>query len=374
MSHEQEATEPDTALEMQKLREIVSIMLDKARDGELADAADAVQRAADILKLPLDLERARAELKKLALEQSKLDRETQMTYLRERSERVTAMVSVITPLLSIITVAGTLMFQTWQFRQTEAATRKAAEQSAISTRTAAEEASWSSAMAGPLDSQNSWPKVLAVVPFLRSPVHAKEARSTLLHVMVETTDAGVFDELFARLFPAPDWSNIDEVLRLVRGLTVKAFQVYGKSWDEKRNSNDLDRLSDSEKMTDNYVGYVLPKLGAVVGSVLRTTRPKNQKLDLSSTLIKNCDWRGTSLRDAQTESMTFRRVDIDDSDLSVADVHFVSFQWTAWWKASVISPNLRRFLRTHYPCKSSETYGLRDEVFTKDQCKHFNEQ
>ena len=350
--------------DLERILKAAAILLDKAQDAALTDLTSAVQRASEVLKLPLEIDKSKAELKMLALEESKLNRENRTAASRERHQRLGSLVSPLTPLFSVVALAATLTFQTWQFRQTEAARKDAAE-----------EAAWTKSLDILSKSGHVSPEVIAIEPFLQSPKHAAEARRAVVRLLINATDSTVFDDLFRGLFVPVDWSNIDQVLRLDRGLVPKALALYAKSWDPDRQLNDMSKLSDSEARAYNYILYVLPQLCAAVGSVLRTSRPSGQNLDLSGTLFNGCDWSGANLTDTQLTSSIVRYVNLENADLgATAGFDRADFWGTAWWKAKRLSPDLAAFLREKFPCNPKNKYGPSSESVSKQQCAEANGQ
>lgn len=351
--------------DLERIVKMAAHMLDKAQDGTLTDLTSAVQRASEVLKLPLEIDKSKAELRKLALEQSKLDRENRTAVRRGRHERFGAIVSLLTPILSVVALAATLTFQTWQFRQTETARKEAAE-----------EAAWTKAMDVLSKSGHVSPEVIAIGPFLHSPKHADEARTAVVRLLINTTDTAVFDELFNGLFVPVDWTNIGELLRLNRGLTPKAVALYFKTWDSDKRLTDLSLISESEKQTYNYLEHALPKLSAAVGYILRTSRPSGINLDLTGTLFTTCDWSNVSLTDAKLNNCVLRFANLENADLGpTVDFDWVDFMFTAWWKAKRLSPNLRAYLREKFPCDPNTRYGPTfDETFSKEKCAEVNGQ
>ena len=91
--------DPDPISEqIKQVRSAASSLLEKAEQGSsVADLAAAVEKATGALKLAAEMERAQGN----------------------RSERVRDYVALLTPLITIIILAATLIAQNWQFLRSE---------------------------------------------------------------------------------------------------------------------------------------------------------------------------------------------------------------------------------------------------------------
>jgi type II secretory pathway pseudopilin PulG len=344
--------------ELERIRKAATLLLDKAEALTLPDLTSTIQLAANVLKLPLEIDQSQEELKKL-------EHDNRTAGSRDRHERFGAFVALLTPLISVIALAATLAFQTWQYRQAETARKEAAE-----------EAAWTRALDILSKSNQASPEVIAIQPFLQSKKHGDEAKKAVIREIVNNTDITVFDDLFNGVFTPMDWSNLDELLALDRALYLRAGPIYEKAWDYAKNENAPYRLSESERRTYDYATYVLPKLCEAVGSVLRTERPPGRGLDLSGTRFQYCDWSRVSLRGANLSNIDLGGVNLEDADLgNIAGFGNSAFQNLAWWKASNLSPELVTYLREKWACNPHEQYwfGSNGPVyFSEQQCAEFN--
>jgi hypothetical protein len=102
--------------QMKQVRAAASSLLDKAEEGSsVTDLAAAVEKAAGALKLAADMEKTRSELAKLANETAKLQHENETAVTLARSGRMRDYVALLTPLVTIVILAATLVAQNWQF-------------------------------------------------------------------------------------------------------------------------------------------------------------------------------------------------------------------------------------------------------------------
>jgi hypothetical protein len=118
---ESSAHEDDSVSEqMAQVQAAALALLSKAEGAaSAADMAAAVEKAAAALKLAAEMGKVRADLAKINEEVARLKRENESAPKRERSERLRDYVALFTPLVTIITLAATLIAQNWQFLRSE---------------------------------------------------------------------------------------------------------------------------------------------------------------------------------------------------------------------------------------------------------------
>jgi len=345
--------------QMEAIQNAVKILLEKAQNGSVSDLASAVEKATDALKLSTDLEKSQAELKKIALEESKLTYEIGAASKHERSEALKEYVSLLAPIVTVITLAPTLIVQGWQFSQSEKDKREAAE-----------DAQWADAVKTISNDGKLSPTVIALNPFLKSPRHGDDARAYAVQVLANTSDKSLFTDLFGAAFVPVGWNNFEHLLKLDRALHTRVGPLDRKSYDPATSTNDFTKLTPEEKQTEEYGGDALKKICSQIASVLGTPRPRGVNLDLSATYLYNCDMGGVDLSAADISQASLIHVDIKGAKL--ADVnHFdgVYFFKVAWWEAENISPALLEFLEENADSKYKEDfkYGPKYRTFTPDQ-------
>ncbi|MGB7624773.1 MAG: hypothetical protein WBN92_20695, partial [Terriglobia bacterium] len=278
--------------QLEQLRAAASSLLNKAQEASVSELASAVEKATGVLRLSSDLEKAQAELRKVALEEQKLQHENETASKRERSERLREYVSILTPVVTIVILAATLIAQNWQFMRSEKDKTEAAL-----------DAQWEQTVKTISETSKLPPGIIALHPFLNSPKYGDRAKLTAVQLLANSTDPVFFNDLFGAAFVPVDWSNLDFVLKLDRALSTKGTPLLNKSWDPKTQTNDLQRLSPQEGSLLEYFASVAPKISAQVGSVLKTPRPNGSTVDLSATYFKGADWRGVDLSGDNIENM-----------------------------------------------------------------------
>jgi hypothetical protein len=175
--------------QMKQLRAAASSLLNKAQDSTVSDLASAVEKATGVLRLSSELEKSEAELRKLTLEERKLQYENDTASKRERSERLKEYVALLAPFITIVTLTATLIVQNWQFIRSE----KAKSDVAI-------EAQWEEAVKTILQSSKLLAGIIALHPFLSSPTYGDRARLTAVQLLANNTGVVFFDDLFGAAF------------------------------------------------------------------------------------------------------------------------------------------------------------------------------
>jgi hypothetical protein len=168
--------------QMAKVRAAAASLLGKAENvSSVNDLAAAVEKAASVLKLAAEMDKQRSELAKLAEETSKLKYENKTALKRERSERIRDYVALLTPLITIITLAATLIAQNWQFLRSE----KDKREEAI-------DAQWHDAIKAISTSGALSPAVVELQPFLRSSKYGDPAKDVVVNILSTSSDRGFF--------------------------------------------------------------------------------------------------------------------------------------------------------------------------------------
>ena len=266
--------------------------------------------------------------------------------------------AILTPVVTIVTLAATLIAQNWQFIRSEKDKSEAAM-----------DARWEETVKTISETSKLPPGIVALHPFLNSPKYGDRAKLTAVQLLANSTDPVFFNDLFGAAFVLVDWSNLEFVLKLDRALSTKGTPLLNKSWDPETQTNDLKKLSPQEAALLGYFTSVAPKISAQVGSVLKTPRPSASTLDLSATYFKDADWRGVDLSGDNIENLWLVWVSLKDANLDkITQFSGAVFFHVPWWEAKSVGPELLEYLATNYPCDPSAEYGLNGEKFTPQHC------
>jgi len=344
--------------QMKAVREAASLLLDKAQNAaSVTEQAAALEKAAGALKLAAEMDKTRTELAKLTQEISKLQHENRTAAGRERSERMRDYVALLTPLITIITLAATLIAQNWQFLRSEQNKREEAL-----------DAQWQDAVKTISTSGALSPGVVALQPFLRSPKYGEQAREVAVNLLSRSSDPAFFTSLFGTALTPVTWTNVDRLVRLDRELVARGNPIWTKAWDVAKQENNLKKLTPPERGTYDYIETIAPSITSEVAAVLKTPRITGVVVDLSATYFKNGDWSGINFSDVNLENMNLNRMDVRNAELDgVTRFTGAYFYYTAWWEVKSINRPLLDHLKANNPFRPGTAYGLRDNLVSTAQ-------
>jgi uncharacterized protein YjbI with pentapeptide repeats/flagellar hook-basal body complex protein FliE len=335
--------------EMQEVRAAAAALLNKAQGAlTVADMATAVEKASGALKSAAEIENTRSELIKANEEISKLRRENQTASRRERSERIRDYVALLTPLVTIITLAATLIAQNWQFLRSE----RDKQEEAIDTQ-------WRDAIRTVSTSGALSPGVVALQPFLRSSKYGEQARDMAVNLLSNSSDPVFFKNLFIAALAPATWSNVDRLLQLDRALSVRVVPLFAKGWDDQNKEFDSSKLTKDEKSTFDYVvDHAGVSITAQIGILLKSPGAQEGSIDFSSTYFTSADWKGVDLTGANLSGAYFDQMDLKDAELKGATLSDSTyFNRTAWWEVKSLSKTGFELLKKNCPFLPGEPYG-----------------
>jgi hypothetical protein len=324
--------------QMAKLLSTASLLLEKAENSsDVSQLASAVDKASTALKLAADIDRAQTEIAKVTQETSKLERENLYAQRRERSEQIRDYVALLTPLVTIITLAATLVAQNWQFLRSEKDKREQAQ-----------DEQWHDAVKTISSSGSLSPGVIALQPFLRSAKYGDHARDVAVNLLATNSDPAFFNSLFGTALTPVTWANVDRVLRLDRALQARGSAIWGRAYDPKLKDDNPQNLDKAERPTYDYLQVAIPIVSAEIANVLKTPRPQGVPLDLSATYLKRCDLSGANFDDANLENARIGYSILKDAELGqVAKFNGAQMWSTAWWQAKSISRPFFEYLKSN---------------------------
>ena len=339
--------------QMKQVRAAASALLNKAEaSSSVTDLAAAVEKAAGALKLAAEMEKTRSELVKLTTEISKLQHENETAVKRAGSERMRDYVALLTPLVTIIVLAATLVAQNWQFLRSERDKREAAM-----------DAQWQDAVKTISASGALSPGVIALQPFLRSTKYGDQAREAAVNLLVNNSDPSFFISLFGTALAPVTWTNLDRIIRFDRALNARAIPVWTKTFNFEKETEDTTGLSKTELETYDYVASVFPVLTTEVGGVLKTPRPDGAHADLSATFFESGDWQGINLSGVNFENARLQWSDLQGAELEgLTQFSGAEMYRTAWWEAKSINRPLLEYLKAQSSFKPGVAYGTRNVI------------
>jgi len=339
--------------QMAKVRAAASSLLGKAENAaSVTDLAAAVEKAAAVLKLAAEMDRGRSELAKLTEETSRLKYENETALKREKSERIRDYVALLTPLVTIITLAATLIAQNWQFLRSEKDKREEAQ-----------DAQWQDAVKAISASGALSPAVVTLEPFLRSTKYGDRAKDVAVSLLSNSSDQVFFNSLFGPALTPVSWTNIDRLLQLNRALAARGAPVWAKAFDYGKQDDDFKRLTTAELATFNYIDSAATVITSEIGGVLKTQRPSGAPTNFSATFLRNADWSGLNLSGLSLENANLSNLDLQNAELEgVTKFAGVNAAYTAWWEARSINRPLLEHLEGNSKFVPGRAYGPRNEM------------
>ena len=311
----------------------------------LADASTALDKASSALRVAIDLEQAELTRTKTVAETCKLESEAAANLVKERGERRRDYLSIISPLVAIITLGVTLLFQGVQLKDAAAERARAAESS-----------QWQEALKAAVSHDADAAAAAGLRPYLESAAYHHRAVVAVTDILVSRPDDRLFATLFTPTFTPSSWANLSDLLDLDMEMTTISVPVYAKAWDPSTKSYHTPKPPD-DKYYD-YLNIVFSRITGQIGVALRTPRGTASAPNLADKYFKDGDWHGADLGGAILEASRFQYMDFDQADLSaIQNFANLSISTSAWWHAKRISPELREYLVKTAPYKPTEKYG-----------------
>ena len=325
-------------------------LLSKAEGAEsAADMANAVEKAAAALKLAVDMGKVHADLDKINEEIVSLKRQNETAPKRERSERLRDYVALFTPLVTIITLAATLVVQSWQFLRSE----RNKQEDAINMQ-------WQDAVKTISAPGAPSPGFVWLQPFLTSKKYGPQATNVAVNFLAKSSDMVDFTNQFRTALTPVSWSNIEAVVRLDRALHARFIPL-----NDKANKKGITGLSEKDYASFIYVTTGMRTITSQIGSLLKTARPPKIQVDLSATHLLNADWQGINLSGVIFESAFLNWMNLRDAEFDVTRFNGVNLWGTAWWEVKSINRPFLDYLQKRYPFKPGVPYGPNGKVFSQ---------
>ena len=260
-------------------------------------------------------------------------------------------VALLTPLVAILTMAGTLAFQTWQFLISERDKREEAL-----------DARWQDAVKTISGSSNLSPGLIALQEFLRVSryrEYREQAKDLAVNIMESTSDQTVFRNLFNNALAPLNWSDLNRAVALDRQLLLNVQPVWRKAWNQQTNQTDTGPLSDDEKRYYDFFNEAVWLITPQIGGVLRMPgRPPEKEIDLSFTYFNGGDWNSIDFDGANLEGMWVEAMDLRNAALKgVTGFTGVKLQNTAWWEVNSINKEFLDYLQKNCPFSLDMRYG-----------------
>lgn len=328
-------------IDISKLSSHAEISLNKAVD------EPSLEKAAEFIKLLDEIENERAATLKLLAEQQEIESRRN----EGRRWNVKDTISVITPMLTTIVLAGTLVFQTYSFRQAEQDKIGEVQRQAD----LAEKTRWTTALkeVSELEKQSTASALLR--SFNTEPYKSYARDETVTLLIARESDPAAFKSLFNSTLVPSDWKTLPYILDIHRRLTEQERLLTTKEYIAATRTSDRNRLTKSERERDDALLTELDVTLSGILPVLKSARPADTVLDLRSMSFSNANLSDANLDGANIEDSNFFYTLFENTDLSdVKGFEHSGFTGSIWWHASRISPDLLHYLENNAAYDANE--------------------
>jgi len=347
--------------EAERIRSIGASLLDGPGD------SSSVDRAAQLLKLASEIENQEAQAAKYAAEEQKLkDDLSTSTSARKFNERK-AYITILAPLFTTVILAGTLVLQSYQFKEQ----RKDVAAAAQRQLDAAEDVRWNEAIKVLAGDKQISPAGVLLATFSQSPRYRERAYDMGQQLLNKSTSAEEFSSVFENVFEPVSWSNLKWILNAARSEQSVNERLINKTWVSEKKKNDLTLLNEAERTTWDLIDKEGKLLGVKVGQLFKGPRPAGiVALDVSATGFWYCDWKGVDLRGADLTGIYWYRMDLDGADLSgITRFQGAGVPGSPWWNAAKTSPQLFDYLSEGFPYNPDTLYGSNGRQISESDYK-----
>ncbi|HEY4380334.1 MAG TPA: hypothetical protein VGN01_08305 [Acidobacteriaceae bacterium] len=330
-----------------QLRATAHRLLATGSTADAAQAADLLDKAAEIDSREAATAKARAE--------------TQQLQKPAAAESGWKVLVDVTPFLSFVIVALGFFFNSYQSRVADQQKRdEAVRQSA-----ADEEKRWTDAITMIQKTEDFSPAASLLRTFLTGQ-HAALARETGASLMLTSKRFDNFRDLFNTFVEPVTADTLTRAIELLRSVSVTVGPLLTKA----NSAPGLTALTDAEAETYNLLVQERIFLGAKVAGILRQPRRSTEPIDLNNVGLDSADLTGADLRGC-VAPYTWNMVNLDGADLR----GMTGFQntWvynTAWWHASHIDQPFLHLLRERFPFKADQTsntpLGISEEDYRRN--------
>ncbi len=326
-----------------------------------SEGPDAIEKAAQLLKTASDIEEQEANVSKLKAERKKLEQD-----LVSSRNHLKDILTAVTPLLTTLILAGTLVFQILQSNQ---AAREKRQETERQTQTA-EQARFTEALKVIQTSEKISPAATLLNTFTTEP-YKSEARQMGIKLLLRANSADEFQDLFSSIFEPVTPVDLPILLQLNRSLAAQynpiAFLVYDPVTHELRSS----KIDAANSKAVDQLSAELETVSSKIGLILQGKRVGGAELNLSFVNFPSVNLKGANLSGANLSSAGFSQAILDGCDLSgITEFQNAAFYHTAWWHAARISPTLLNYLENSAPYRPNLDYPEGTAVSADDYAKN----
>jgi hypothetical protein len=258
----------------------------------------------------------------------------------------------VTPLLTTIILAGTLIFQAYTFKKSEADKLIEAQRQTD----LAEKTRWADALKVLSASDKISPASALLRSFTTMPYKAYARDLTFALLNQRQNDPSAFAELFKSNLEPVEWTSLRDTLRLNRQLFAQLNPLWLKMWDPKTNLTVTRKLSASETLNEKNLNQDLDITVSAVVSLLKSSRPSDMTTDFRGLYFYQAELSHADLHALDIGSSDFGYATLDGADMSsITSFDYSVFNGCIWWHAAKISAPLMTYLTKTYPFDPNRT-------------------
>jgi hypothetical protein len=332
-------------------------------------STDDTLKAAELLDKASAVDARNAEILKNNTERQKLE---------QSGPAWKSFVNDFSPLITVLVLAGTFIFNILQARITENHKREdekrqredklqdlARQDIADAKKHDADELKRYTDAAELIGKDEGISPAATLIRTFTTEPYRSEARQLGAEILLKTKSYDRFQDLFSTVTEPVTQENLVQVIGLLRKVHENVGPLLTKSW--VNGTNDLSRLTPDEVDAYDLLNNERTFLSVRVASVLQQHRDPSSPLDLSRLGFDTCSLAGADLRNATISPGAWNLVNLDGADLrGITQFQNCWLYNTAWWHASRIDTPLLNYLKEKFPFTEGQYFNSPQPISQKD--------
>jgi hypothetical protein len=330
---------------------------------------DDTLKAAELLDRASQIDARNAEILKTNAERQQL---------QQSGPAWKSFVNDFSPLITVLVLAGTFIFNMIQARITEKDKRKDDERQRQEKLQDIERQRIADAQKQDADEKRRYtdaaeligkdedisPAATLIRTFTTEP-YRSEARQLGRQILLKTNSYDRFQDLFSTVVEPVTYENIGLVIDLLRTVHINFGPLLTKSW--VKGVSDFSSFTPRELATYDLLLNERKFLSVKVATALQQPRDSTIPLDLSNLGFDACSFTGVDLRNTIITPANWNRVNLDGTDLrGIIDFQNCWFFDTAWWHASRIDKPFIEYLKINCPYRDTQDFNSPQPISQKD--------
>jgi hypothetical protein len=332
-------------------------------------STDDTLKAAELLDKASEIDARNAEI---------LKTNAQRKQLEQSGPTWKSFVNDFSPLITVLVLAGTFIFNMSQARIAEREKREdddrqredkrqdiARQDSADEKKRADDETKrYTDAMELIQKAEDFSPTAALIRTFTTEP-YRSEARQIGRDVLLLTKSYDRFQDLFNTVVEPVTYENIGLVINLLRTVHINFGPLLTKSW--VKGVSDFSSFTPKELAMYDLLLNERKFLSVKVATALKQPRDSTIPFDLSNLGFDACSFTGVDLRNTIITPAVWNRVNLDGADLrGIIDFQNCWFFDTAWWHAAHIDQPFIDYLKINCAYKDAQDSNSPQPISQKD--------